>query len=491
MVQVLSDEKGLEKEVVFEALEIALAAAARKGYKVDVEIRVHIDRRSGDFDTFRRWEVIPDTEEEIESPGRQVTESQAKQNGSEVEVGEFIEEQIPSASIGRISAQTAKQVIMQKVREAERAQIVAEFSPKIGTMVFGQVKRVERGDLIVDIDGVEAILYRSLSIPREGMKMGDRLRAILKDVRADARGPALILDRTAPELLVQLFKLEVPESREGLVSIIGAARDPGSRAKIAVHSDDPKVDPIGACVGLRGARVQAVSKEIAGERVDIVRWAANPVQFVINALAPATVQAMDVLEESQTMNVVVDDDSQLSQAIGKHGQNVRLATELTGWTLNIMTKFDAEEQASVVAREKVERLMKVLDVGENAAEILVQEGYSTLDDIVFASRESLLHIREFEDKETLVDEIVDRAQNEMLLLAIARAETPDDQSPQDDLLTMDGMDSDTAWLLARNGIYTMEDLAGCDLDDLNTMGIQEARAGNLIMTARKPWFEEQ
>ncbi len=490
MVQVLSDEKGLEQTAVFEALEIALAAAARREYRDDVDIRVSIDRVSGEYDTFRRWEVIPDTDEEMESPAKQIVEVEAKQRDPKLEVGDFIEQQIPSASIGRISAMTAKQVIMQKVREAERAQIVKEFSSKIGTMVFGQVKRVERGDVIVDIDGVEAVLFKKLSIANEEMKINDRLRAILKEVRAEARGPALVLDRTSPELLVELFKLEVPESREGLVSIIGAAREPGERAKIAVNSDDPKVDPIGACVGVRGARVQAVSKEICGERVDIVRWAANPVQFVINALAPAAVQGMDVLEESRTMNVVVDSDEQLSRAIGTRGQNVRLASELTGWTLNILTQFDAEEKASEIAREKVEHLMKVLDVGENAAEILVQEGFSTLNDIVFAQRETLLQIKEFEDKESLVDEILDRAQNEMLMMAISRAETPQEQSPQDDLLNMDGMDEDTAWQLAGHGIYSMEDLAECDLEDLGEAGISEERAAELIMTARQPWFME-
>lgn len=506
MVRVLSDEKGLETEVVFEALEFALAAAARRDYREDIDVRVQIDRADGSYETFRRWEVVElngeddqeqdqdeeqdqDDEQEqgLEFPDRQLTPEQALERGEKVDIGDFVEEKIPSTGIGRISAQTAKQVIMQKVREAERARIIEEYQPKVGSMVFGQVKRMERGDAIVEIDGVDAILFRSLSIPRDGLRTGDRIRAILKEVRSETRGPSLVLDRTSPELLVHLFRLEVPETREGLVEIICAARDPGQRAKIAVHSDDPKVDPIGACVGVRGARVQSVSGEIANERIDIVKWSPNAVQFVINALAPAVVQGMDVNEESHSMNVVVSDE-ELSQAIGRSGQNVRLATDLTGWTLNIMTQSQADDKSAEENLKRQSSLMSELNVDDYVAEILVQEHYYSLDDIVYSSKENLMKIEEFDEK--LVDEIIDRAQNALLAEAISRSEASEDESPRDDLLGMEGMDEETAWLLARNGIRSMEDLANCASDELEELNIDEERASALIMKAREPWFEE-
>ncbi len=488
MVGMLSDEKSLGTEVVFEALEIALAAATRKDYIEEVEIRVQIDRTTGDYETFRRWEILAD-EEEIEFPHRQITVPQANERGYDLQVGDVVEEPVKSADIGgRIAAQTAKQVITQKVREAERARIYADYHPRIGSMVFGQVKRMDRGDAIVDIDNIEAILYRNLSIPKDGLRTGDRIRAILKEVRTDTRGPSLVLDRTCPELLIELFNLEVPETREGLVKIVRAARDPGQRAKIAVHSDDPKVDPIGACVGVRGARVQSVSNEIAGERVDIVKYSESSAQFVMNALAPATVKGMDVRERDRTMNVVVP-DQELSQAIGRGGQNVRLATELTQWNLNIMTQTEADEKQAEDAQEKRTALMSELEVDEDVAEILVQEGMSTLDDIVHASKDRLMSIEEFDEE--LVNEIMDRAQNIMLIRMVTRFETPADRSPQEDLITMEGMDDETAWLLAKNEIYSMEDLANCASDELVDLGVDGTRAATLIMTAREPWFVEQ
>ena len=486
MVRAMCDEKNLEPEVVFEAIEHALAAAVRKNHKVDIEARVEIDRATGQYKTFRRWEVMDD-EEEIEEPDRQIYLSAAKEDDSDVEIGGWVEEPIPNVELGRITAQTARQVVTQKVREAERARVIREFEPRVGSMVFGQVKRLDRGDAIVEIGGVEATLFRSNSIPNDGLRVGDRIRAILKEVRHDTRGPTLILDRTSPKLLIDLFNLEVPETREGFVKILHAARDPGQRAKIAVHSDDPRIDPIGACVGVRGTRVQSVSNEIAGERVDIIRFSQNAVQFVINALAPAQVDGIDVDEEKHSMDIAVS-DSQLSQAIGRGGQNVRLASELTGWTLNILTSSAAEEKASKESDERREHLKSELNMDDDVALILVQEGFRNLEDIVYTTKEDLLKIEEFD--ESLVVDILDRAQNVMLMRAISGGGSDSGNTPDETLLTMSGMDEGTAWMLARYGVCTMEDLAESAVDEIAEAGISEERAAELIMTARAPWFEE-
>ncbi len=487
MADVLSREKGVEKDVIFEAIEAALATATRKRHREDIDARVSIHRDTGAYDTFRRWEVIPD-DEELEFPSRQIRLSQARHDHPDIEPGEFVEEPLEPVDFGRIAAQAAKQVIMQKVREAERERVVAEYAPREGEMISGVVKRLERGDAVIDLGGAEATLPKSAMIPREGLRPGDRIRAILKEVRAAPRGPQLFLDRVAPELLVNLFELEVPEAGEGIIEILGAARDPGLRAKIAVRSNDPKIDPVGACVGIRGSRVQSVSNEIAGERVDIIKWSEDPAQFVINALAPAEVESIVVDEDLKALDVVVD-EKQLSQAIGRGGQNVRLASELTGWEINILTDQEASEKANKESEEYRSMMMEKLDVDEDVAGILVQEGFTTLDEVAYVPRQELLDIEEFD--EALVDELRRRAEDALLTSAIAEEEALKLAEPAEDLLNLEGMDETTARKLASQGIKTQEDLADCSVDELLELaGMEKEKAEGLIMAARAPWFEE-
>ncbi len=485
MADVVSREKGLEKEVIFQAIEAALATATRKRHPEDIEARVSIHRDTGEYDTFRQWQVLDD-EEELEAPTRQIRLDEARQKMPEIEPGQFIEEPMDAVEFGRIAAQAAKQVIHQKVREAERQQIFEEYEPRIGEMLSGTVKRTDRGDTVVDVGGVEALLPRSRMIPREALRPGDRIRSVLKEVRAESRGPQLILDRVCPELLIKLFQLEVPEAGEGVIEVLAAARDAGVRAKIAVRSNDKKIDPVGACVGIRGARVQSVSNEIAGERVDIIPWSDEAPAFVINALAPAMVESIVLDEEAGSMDVVVQ-ESQLAQAIGRGGQNVRLASELTGWVLNVMTDTAAAEKQEKEAGELREKLKVALDVDDDIAEILVQEGFTSLEEVAFVPKQELLEIEEFD--EALVDELRSRASDSLLTQAIANEEA---HTPADDLLEMEGMDSDTAHLLASKGVRTMEDLADCAADEVVEMtGMEAERAASLIMTARAPWFEQE
>ncbi len=487
MADVLSREKGVDKDVIFEAIEAALATATRKRHREDIDARVSIHRDTGDYDTYRRWEVIPD-DEELEFPGHQIRLTQARLDHPDIEPGEFVEEPLEPVDFGRIAAQAAKQVIMQKVREAERERVVTEYSPRQGEMISGVVKRLERGDAVIDLGGAEATLPKSAMIPREGLRPGDRIRALLKEVRAAPRGPQLFLDRVAPELLIYLFELEVPEAGENIIEILGAARDPGLRAKIAVRSNDPKIDPVGACVGIRGSRVQSVSNEIAGERVDIIKWSEDPAQFVINALAPAEVESIVVDEDLKSLDVVVD-EKQLSQAIGRGGQNVRLASELTGWEINILTDQEAAEKANKESEQYRAMLMEKLDVDEDVAGILVQEGFTTLDEVAYVPRQELLDIEEFD--EALVDELRRRAEDALLTSAIAEAEALKLAEPSEDLVNLEGMDELTARKLASQGVKTQEDLADCSVDELLELtGMEKERAEGLIMTARAPWFEE-
>ncbi len=489
IVDVVSREKGVDKDIIFQAIEAALATATRKRHKDDIDARVVIDHETGEYDTFRRWEVVEDEVEELEFPDRQIRLSDARKRDPDVEVGGYIEEPLEPVEFGRIAAQAAKQVIMQKVREAEREQIVNQYHERKGEMVTGVVKRLERGDAIVDLGNAEALLPKSAMIPREGLRPGDRLRALLEDVKSVPRGPQLFLSRTAPQLLVELFKLEVPEAGEGLIQIHGASRDPGMRAKIAVSSSDPRIDPIGACVGMRGSRVQSVSNELAGERVDIIHWSDNPAQFVINALAPAEVLSILVDEELHSMDVIVD-EKQLSQAIGRGGQNVRLASDLTGWELNIMTEEAASEKGAAETANAVKVFMEQLDVDENVATILVQEGFNNLDEVAYVPKQELLAIEEFDEE--LVDELRNRARDFLLTRAIAQEEKITMAEPEKDLLEMQGMDEHTAHLLASHGIKTMEGLAEQSVDELLEIeGISEDRAKELIMTARAPWFENR
>lgn len=486
MADVLSSEKGVEKQVIFEAIEAALATATRKRHREDIEVRVNIFQDTGDYESFRRWEVIAD-DEEIEFPTKQITFGAADIMEPGIQVGEFIEEELEPIEFGRIAAQAAKQVILQKVREAERNRIATEFEPKLNGLISGVVKRVERGDIIIDVGGVEALLPRSKMIPREGLRPGDRIRAILIDVRVANRGPQLVLDRVTSDLVLKLFRLEVPEAGEGIIEILSAARDPGLRAKIAVRSHDSKVDPVGACVGIRGSRVQSVSNEIGGERVDIIKWADDPAQFVINALAPAEVESIMLDEDKGTMDVVVDEEN-LSQAIGRGGQNVRLASELTDWDINIMSHEQANEKMEEESVEVRKEFIEKLDIGDDVASILVQEGFTQLEEVAYVPREELLAVEEFD--ETLVDELRSRAEDALVTLAILREEQLKDAQPAQDLLEMEGMDEPTAKFLALNDIKTMEDLAECAIDDIIEIdGIDAERAETLIMTARKPWFE--
>jgi len=489
VVDAVSNEKAVDQEIIFEAIEAALATASRKKQGKDIEVRVKIDRKTGDYETFRRWEVSEEQEEGgLEFPLKQITLEAAQIDDPEIQLGEYIEDEIESVEFGRIAAQTAKQVIVQKVREAERARVVEAFQDKVGELIMGTVKRVERGNVYLDLgENIEAFIPREDVIPREAIRPGDRLRGFLKEVRSEARGPQLFVSRTAPEFLVELFKLEVPEVGQDLIDIIAGARDPGSRAKIAVKSNDSRMDPVGACVGMRGSRVQAVSNELAGERVDIILWDDNPAQFVINAMSPAEVESIVVDEDAHSMDVAVDDEK-LSQAIGKGGQNIRMASQLTGWDLNIMSTADMENKAESEGRVLVELFMKQLDVDEEVAVVLAAEGFSSIEEVAYVPESEFLSIEEFDEE--IVEELRGRARDALLMKAISQEENEDE--PKQDLLEMDGMDNALAHKLASKGVCSMEDLAELAIDDLNEIEeMTEERASALIMTARAPWFENE
>lgn len=487
VVEAVSNEKNVDKDIIFDALEAALATATKKRYEGDIEARVSIDRDTGDYATFRRWQVIAD-EEPLEFPEHQLYYHEAIQKIPQIEIGGYIEEPLESVAFGRIAAQTAKQVIVQKVREAERAQVVDAYKDRIGELVTGVVKRVERGNIILDLGGnAEALISREDMIPRENVRNGDRLRGYLRDVRPETRGPQLFVSRTAPELLIALFKLEVPEAGEGLIEIVSAARDPGSRAKIAVKTNDPRIDPIGACVGMRGSRVQAVSNELSGERIDIILWDDNPAQFVINAMSPAEVKSIVVDEDSHSMDIAVAEDN-LSQAIGRGGQNVRLASQLTGWELNVMSESQAEAKSESETESLKTGFMEQLDVDEEVANILVQEGFSSVEEIAYVPVQELVAIEEFDEE--IVEELRRRARDVLLTRAIAKEETQ--AEPAQDLLEMKGMDRALAYRLAEHGVITREDLAEKAVDELlEVEDMDEQRASELIMTAREPWFANE
>ena len=487
VVDAVSNEKGVDKEVIFEALEAALASATRKKHGEEWDVRVSINRKTGDYDTFRRWKVFADDSNELEVPDRELRLEDALDVDKKAIVGGYVEEPMESVSFGRIAAQQAKQVIVQKVREAERAQVVDAYRNRVGQLVSGVVKRVDRNGIYVDLGGnAEGFVSRQDMIMREQVKPQDRIKAYLKEVRSEPRGPQLFLTRSAPEFLIELFKLEVPEVGQGLINILGAARDPGIRAKIAVKSNDNRVDPVGACVGMRGSRVQAVSNEIAGERVDIIPFDENPAQFVINAMSPAEVISIVVDEDSHSMDIAVSEEK-LSQAIGRGGQNIRLASQLTGWELNVMTESDAEAKSESEARSLVENFMKQLDVDEDVATILVQEGFSTVEEVAYVPQAELIAIEDF--SEDIVKELRSRARDVLLTQAIASEESLDSQLPADDLLLLEGMQPDLALALASRGVRTREDLAEQAVDDLlDIQGLTAEEAGKLIMKAREHWF---
>lgn len=490
VVEAVSNEKGVSADIIFEALELALATATKKRYEEEeVELRVAMDKETGEYETFRRWEVVPD-DVEIEFSEAQLTLTEAKEKDAALEIGSFYEIPVESMEYGRIGAQTSKQVIVQKIREAERAQVVDAYRSKVGELVSGQVKKVSREAVIVDLgNNAEAALPREEWIPREMFRVGDRLRALLKEIRPEARGPQLALSRKSSEMLVKLFTLEVPEISDGIIEILASARDPGSRAKIAVKTNDGRIDPVGSCVGMRGSRVQAVSSELAGERIDVVPWDDNIAQLAINAMSPAEVVRITVDEETRSMDIAVAEDN-LAQAIGKGGQNVKLASELTGWELNIMTEEDAEQKQQQEAGSIVERFMEQLDVSEEVAVVLVEENFTSLEEIAYVPIEEMIAIEGFDDE--IVEELRTRAKNALLTMELASEEELGDTEPAEDLLNMDGMDTRLAYQLVAIGIVTMEDLAEQAIDDLIDMeDMTEERAGELIMTARAPWFEEE
>ncbi|MGD8384446.1 MAG: transcription termination factor NusA [Lysobacterales bacterium] len=489
VVDAVSNEKGVSKSVIFEALEAALASAARKRHDDEIDVRVAIDRSNGDYKTFRRWEVVED-DAEIEEPERQIPQGEALAINPEIEVGEYIEEPMENEAFGRIAAQTAKQVIVQRVRDAEREQVVEAFKDREGELINGIVKRIERGNVYLDLGGnAEAFIAQRHMIHGETVRPGDRLRAFLYEVKAEARGPQLFASRTIKEFLIALFELEVPEIGQELITIMGGARDPGRRAKIAVRSNDPRTDPIGACVGMRGSRVQAVSNELAGERIDIILWDDNPAQFVINAMAPADVASIVVDEERGLMDIAVEEDN-LSQAIGRGGQNVRLASELTGWDLNVLTVADADKKGEEEAGKVLATFMERLDVDEGVANILVQEGFSNVEEVAYVPDSELLEIEEFD--EDMVKELRRRARDALLTQLIAREEALDENKPAADLLNLEGMSERLAFRLAEKGARTQEDLAELSVDELLEIDdMSEEEAAALIMAARAPWFEEE
>lgn len=480
LVDALAHEKNVAKEVIFIALELALASASKKRFSEDADVRVQINRDTGEYQSFRRWQIVP--EDAVENPAAQIAVGDERAQG--LSEGEYLESPLESIEFGRIGAQAAKQVILQKVREAEREQILEDFLARKEHLVTGVIKRMEKGNAIIEVGRIESLLPRDQMIPKENLRVGDRVRAYLSRIERGGRGPQLILSRIAPEFLSKLFELEVPEIEEGLLEIKSAARDPGLRSKIAVKSNDQRIDPVGTCVGMRGSRVQAVTGELAGERVDIVLWSMDPAQFVINAMSPAEVSSIVVDEDAHSMDVVVDEE-QLAQAIGRNGQNVRLASDLTGWTLNILTEEEAAQKHEEEYSKTRDLFMNKLDVDEEVADILVQEGFSTLEEIAYVPLAEMIEIEAFD--EDTVNELRKRARAALLTEAIAKEEKVGEAS--EDLLTMDGMDEETAHTLAANGVSTMEDLADLAVDDLIELTNMDAeRAKQLIMTARAPWF---
>ena len=492
VVEAVSNEKGVASEVIFKAIEAALEMAAKKRAGADIDVEVVIDRKTGDYATVRRWLVIDDEQqgtEEDDSGVTKLTLSAARERDPDAKVGGYVNEAVESVEFGRIAAQKAKQVIVQKVLEAERAQLISAFKERLGQLVNGVVKKVTREFVLLDLgNNAEAMLLRSEMIPHEAMRINDRVRAYLYEIRSELKGPQMMVSRTRPEMLIELFKIEVPEIGEELIEVKAAARDPGSRAKIAVKTNDGRIDPIGACVGMRGARVQAVSGELGGERVDIVLWDDNPAQLVINAMAPAEVAAIVVDEDTHAMDIAVKEE-QLSQAIGRSGQNVRLASELTGWRLNVMTENQAKEKSVAEAETVLQLFKERLGVDDDIAQILAEEGFTSLEEIAYVPLQEMLEIDGFDEE--LVEVLRERAKAALLTKAIAAEQELEKTEPADDLLEMEGMDRHLAYVLAHHGIITREDLAEQSVDDLLEIGdIKEETAARLIMTARKPWFNE-
>ena len=488
VAEAVSNEKGVSEDIIFEAIELALATATKKRYEEDADIEVTIDRETGDYVTVRRWLVVPD--DEMALLGTQFTTEEAIEQDPGLKPGDIYQETVENVGFGRIAAQTAKQVIVQRVRDAERAQVVEKYADRTGELVAGTVKKVTRDNVIVDLgNNAEGLLPREQLVGRETFRVNDRVRAILTEISEETRGPQLILSRACPEMLIELFKIEVPEIAEEVIQIRSAARDPGSRAKIAVKTNDQRIDPVGACVGMRGSRVQAVSNELDNERVDIVLWDDNPAQLVINAMSPAEVESIVVDEDSGTMDVAVSEEN-LAQAIGRSGQNVRLASQLTNWTINVMSNEEAAEKHEAEAGQVIQTFCEQLDIDEEVADILVEEGFSTLEEVAYVPLDEMTAIEGFDEE--IAEELRARAKDALLTQAIASEEQLGANEPAEDLLNMEGMDRHLAFILASREIVTMEDLAEQGVDDLMDIeNMTEERAGELIMTARAPWFAEE
>ncbi|MBE0362534.1 N utilization substance protein A [Pseudoalteromonas ulvae UL12] len=491
VAEAVSNEKAVPKEKIFEALEFALATATKKKHDGDIDVRVCIDRKTGAYDTFRRWEVVDDREGGLENPYREITIEAAKYDDPNIVLGDFIEEQIESIKFDRITTQTAKQVIVQKVREAERALIVEAYQDQEGEMVTGVVKKASREAIVLDLgNNAEAVIYRDDMLPRENFRPGDRIRGLLYAVKPEARGAQLFVTRSKPEMLIELFRIEVPEIGEEMIEIRGAARDPGSRAKIAVKSNDKRIDPVGACVGMRGARVQAVSTELGGERIDIVLYDDNPAQFVINAMAPAEVASIVMDEDSRSMDIAVESDN-LAQAIGRNGQNVRLASQLTGWELNVMTVDEMNKKNEEESCKVLKVFTEGLDIDEDFAQLLIDEGFSTLEEVAYVPTSEFLEIDGL-DEET-VEELRARAKASLTTQALANEESLEGAEPAEDLLSLEGLERHLAFVLASKGVITLEDLAEQGVDELvDITELSEEKAGELIMAARNIcWFGDE
>ena len=482
LVDALAREKNVSKDIVFSALETALASATRKQIHDEADLLVTIDRETGDYDSIRRWTVVLD--DEIEEPQREIALSQAQADNPEAQLGDVIEEPIEPAEFGRIGAQAAKQVILQRIRDAEKEQILNDFLARGESMVSGTAKRLDRGNLIIECGRVEAILPKDQMIPKENIRIGDRVKAFLLRVDNSGRGPQLILSRTAPEFLVSLFQLEVPEIEEGLLDVISAARDPGVRAKIAVKAKDQRIDPVGTCVGIRGSRVGAVSNELCGERVDIVVWSDEPAQYVINALQPAEVSSIMIDEDRGAMEVVVDEDN-LAIAIGRSGQNVRLASELTGWIINLMTPEESDQKNEEEHQRLQDQFMNALSIDPSVADILIQEGFATVEEVAYVPINEMTEIEDFDEE--LVNELRTRARNFLLTKAMVIQEQVEQVSK--DMLDLEGMNMELASTLAQHNILTRDDLADLSTDDLMEMTeMNEEDAKALIIKAREHWF---
>lgn len=484
LVDAIAREKSVEREVVFGAVEAALASASKKLHGGEVDMRVAVDRETGEYETFRRWHVVPN-EAGLQIPDAEKLLFEAQEEIPDIEEGDYIEEQVESVSIGRIGAQAAKQVILQKIRDAEREQLLNDFLSRGDKIFVGTVKRLDKGDLIVESGRVEGRLKRSEMIAKENLRTGDRVRAFITEVDTTQRGPQIMLSRSAPGFMIELFRHEVPEIEQGLLEIKSCARDAGSRAKIAVVSHDKRVDPIGTCVGVRGSRVNAVTNELAGERVDIVLWSSDPAQFVIGALAPANVQSIVVDEEKHAMDVVVDEEN-LAIAIGRGGQNVRLASELTGWRINIMSAEESAEKQATETESVRELFVDKLDVDAEVADILIAEGFTTLEEVAYVPLTEMLEIESFD--EDTVHELRNRAKDALLTMEIVREEKLEGVSQ--DLRDLDGLDAALIPRLAEGGIHTRDDLADLAVDELTELtGMSDEQAKALIMKAREHWFD--